>query len=234
MKGKKHSAEQIIKKLREAETMIATGKTIGQVVQALEISEQTFHRWRNQSGGMKAEEAKRLKELEIENKAEEALGRSSTRQRDFERGPRGKLPSPTRRRATVERVRTCRAVSQRRACRLLGQPRSSQRYAPRPKFAEEERIVKRWHEPAAKYPRYGYRMTTAKLRQEGCCVNFKRIHRLRRREGLKVPQKSVKRRRLGHDGNSCIRRKAEHKDHVWTWDFIHDRTATGQPLNPNI
>ena len=51
--------------------------------------------------------------------------------------------------------------------------------------------MKRLHELAAKYPRYGYRMTTAKLRQEGCRMNFKRIHRLRRQEGLKVPQKSV-------------------------------------------
>jgi len=68
MKGKKHNPEQIIKKLREAETMLATGKTIGQVVQSLEISEQTYHRWRNQYGGMKAEEAKRLKELEEENR----------------------------------------------------------------------------------------------------------------------------------------------------------------------
>jgi putative transposase len=68
MKGKKHSPEQIIKKLREADAMMATGKTIGQVVQSLEISEQTFHRWRNQFGGMKAEEAKRLKELEEENR----------------------------------------------------------------------------------------------------------------------------------------------------------------------
>lgn len=68
MKGKKHRPEQIIKKLREAEAMIAAGKTIGQVCQALEISEQTFHRWQNQYGGMKAEEAKRLKELEEENK----------------------------------------------------------------------------------------------------------------------------------------------------------------------
>jgi putative transposase len=68
MKGKKHSAEQIIKKLREADVMIATGKSLGQVCQALEVSEQTFHRWRNQYGGMKAEEAKRLKELEDENK----------------------------------------------------------------------------------------------------------------------------------------------------------------------
>ena len=68
MKGKKHSPEQIIKKLREADGMIAAGKTIGQVVMALEISEQTFHRWRNQYGGMKAEEARRLKGLEDENR----------------------------------------------------------------------------------------------------------------------------------------------------------------------
>ncbi len=66
--GKRHTAEQIIRKLREADTMMTVGKTIGQVVQVLEVSEQTFHRWRKQYGGMKAEEAKRLKELEQENK----------------------------------------------------------------------------------------------------------------------------------------------------------------------
>ena len=68
MKRKKHSPEQIIKKLREADAMLASGKTIGQACQTLEVSEQTFHRWRNQYGGMKAEEAKRLKELDDENK----------------------------------------------------------------------------------------------------------------------------------------------------------------------
>jgi putative transposase len=67
-RGKRHTPEQIIRKLREADTMLAVGKTIGQVVQVLEISEQTFHRWRHQYGGMKAEEAKRLKELDQENK----------------------------------------------------------------------------------------------------------------------------------------------------------------------
>ena len=66
--GKRHTPEQIIKKLREADAMIATGRSIGQIAQSLEVSEQTFHRWRNQYGGMKAEEAKRLKELEEENK----------------------------------------------------------------------------------------------------------------------------------------------------------------------
>jgi putative transposase len=68
MKRKRHNAEQIVKKLRDADAMLASGKTIGQVCQALEVSEQTFHRWRNQYGGMKAGEAKRLKELEEENK----------------------------------------------------------------------------------------------------------------------------------------------------------------------
>jgi putative transposase len=68
MKRKRHDPEQVIKKLRDADAMLASGKTIGQVCQALEVSEQTFHRWRNQYGGMKAGEAKRLKELEDENK----------------------------------------------------------------------------------------------------------------------------------------------------------------------
>jgi transposase-like protein len=67
MKRTRHSPEQIVAKLREADAMLGTGATIGQVCQKLGISEQTFHRWRNQYGGMKASEAKRLKELEIEN-----------------------------------------------------------------------------------------------------------------------------------------------------------------------
>ena len=67
MKRKRHSPDQIITKLREADAMLAAGATIGQVVQRLEISEPTLHRWRNQYGGMKAGEARRLKELEQEN-----------------------------------------------------------------------------------------------------------------------------------------------------------------------
>lgn len=67
MKRKRHGAEQIIAKLREADAMLTTGASIAQVCQRLEISEPTFHRWRNQYGGMKGDEAKRLKELEQEN-----------------------------------------------------------------------------------------------------------------------------------------------------------------------
>lgn len=67
MKRTRHSAEQIVTKLREAEAMLAAGRSVGQAVQALGVSEQTFHRWRTQYGGMKADEARRLKELELEN-----------------------------------------------------------------------------------------------------------------------------------------------------------------------
>jgi putative transposase len=90
--------------------------------------------------------------------------------------------------------------------------------------------VSRIHQLVRRYPRYGYRMITAKLRQEGWRVNLKRIYRLWRQEGLKVPKKARKKRRLGHSANSCVRRPSKHKDDVWTWDFIHDRTTTGQPL----
>src|SRR4051812_2385631 len=81
-----------------------------------------------------------------------------------------------------------------------------------------------------KHPRYGYRRIWALLRREGWRVNRKRVWRLWRREGLKVPRKQRKKRRLGSSANSCVRRPAEHKDHVWAWDFLHDRTADGGPL----
>jgi putative transposase len=83
MKSKRHTPEQIIKKLREADMLIAADKTIGQVTQALSISEQTFYRWRNQYGGMKAEEAKRLKQLEDENKRLKKLVAELTLDKDI-------------------------------------------------------------------------------------------------------------------------------------------------------
>jgi len=83
MKGKKHTPAQIIKKLREADVMLAADKTIGQVTQALEISEQTFHRWRKRYGGMKADEAKRLKQLEEENRRLKKLVADLTLDKDI-------------------------------------------------------------------------------------------------------------------------------------------------------
>lgn len=67
-KRKRHTPEQIVKKLRDAEAMLNAGKDLAAVLQALEVSEATYHRWQNQFGGMKSSEAKRLKELEEENR----------------------------------------------------------------------------------------------------------------------------------------------------------------------
>ena len=81
-----------------------------------------------------------------------------------------------------------------------------------------------------RHPRYGYRRIWALLRRDGWRVNRKRVYRLWRQQGLKVPRKQRKKRRLGCSANSCVRRPAEHKGHVWAWDFLHDRTADGRPL----
>lgn len=120
-------------------------------------------------------------------------------------------------------------ASERRACRVVQQPRSTHRYQPRGKEAEE-RLVMRMLELVREHPRYGYRRIWALLRREGWGVNRKRVYRLWRREGLRVPRKARKKRRVGSSANSCARRRAEHKDHVWAWDFIHDRTEGGGPL----
>jgi putative transposase len=120
-------------------------------------------------------------------------------------------------------------VSERGACRALKQPRATQRYRPRPREFER-RLVARMLELVREHGRYGYRRIWALLRREGWRVNRKRIYRLWRGEGLKVPRKQRKKRHLGQSANGCARRRAEYKDHVWAWDFIHDRSRDGRPL----
>jgi len=120
-------------------------------------------------------------------------------------------------------------VSERRACQVLGQSRSTQRYAPQ-EDEEEQRLVTRMLELVREHPRYGYRFITVLLRREGWSVNRKRVYRLWRQEGLQVPKKQRKKRRLGTAAGGCVRRRAEHKDHVWAWDFIFDRTENGRSI----
>lgn len=95
---------------------------------------------------------------------------------------------------------------------------------------DEPVLVRRMLELVGDHPRFGYRRIWALLRADGWRINRKRVYRLCRQEGLKVPVKTRKRRRLGTSENGCIRRRAEHKDHVWAWDFIHDRTCDGRAL----
>ena len=81
---------------------------------------------------------------------------------------------------------------------------------------------------ASRYGRYGYRRVTALLRKDGWHVNHKRVERIWRREGLKVPHKQPKRGRLWLNDGSCVRKRSEYRNHVWAYDFVHDRTHDGK------
>jgi putative transposase len=137
--------------------------------------------------------------------------------------------SPSRKRVAVCGLREKFAVSERRACEVLDQPRSCQRYEAQPRD-DERALVKRMLQLVRRRPRFGYRRIAALLRSEAWRASATRIYRLWRREGLKVPRKKRKRRRLGKSENGCHRRRAEHKDHVWCWDFVFDHTTSGSTL----
>jgi Transposase and inactivated derivatives len=122
-----------------------------------------------------------------------------------------------------------RGISQRRACRAVGISQRVARYK-HVRRVDEDALRSRIIELACNYGRYGYRRITALLRADGWCINHKRVERIWREEGLKVPQKQPKRRRLWINDGSCIRLRPEHKNHVWSYDFVEDRLTNGQKV----
>jgi putative transposase len=137
--------------------------------------------------------------------------------------------SAARRRACVEHVTAELDVSERFACRVLEQHRSTQRRAPEA-ADDEAALTEAIIDWARRYGRYGYRRVTALLRAEGWRVNHKRVERIWRREGLKVPPKQPKRGRLWLADGSCVRLRPERPNHVWAYDFVEDRTRDGRKL----
>ena len=131
-----------------------------------------------------------------------------------------------RRKITIHVCQTL-AVSERRACQVLGQARSTQ-HRIHEISGEEARLVADVTALATRYGRYGYRRITALLSEKGWQVNHKRVERIWRQEGLKVPEKQPQRGRLWLNDGSCIRLRPEHKDHVWSYDFVASRTADGR------
>ena len=120
-------------------------------------------------------------------------------------------------------------LSERRACQTIGQPRSTQRKPQRVRD-DEAPLTTAIIRLASAYGRYGYRRITALLRAAGWRVNHKRVERIWRREGLKVPAKQTKRGRLWLNDGSCIRLRPQYPNHVWAYDFVADRTVDGRPL----
>lgn len=142
------------------------------------------------------------------------------------------MVSPARRRDAVRFLVKKRRVSERRACRVVGQHRSTQRYAPVP--AEYElRLVARMNELAAEHPRWGYRMVWSLLRSEGWRVNRKRIMRLWRLEGHRVPPRrslASGRKAEGTAEKAIWNLPATRPNHVWSYDFMGSRTRDGGPI----
>ena len=127
----------------------------------------------------------------------------------------------------MARVREVLGVSERRACRVVGQVRSTQRY--RPTTADDEDgLTRAVVMLASEYGRYGYRRIWGLLDRAGWRVNLKRIARIWRREGLRVPQKQPQRGRLWLADGSCLRLRPCWPNHVWAYDFVEDRTHDGR------
>ena len=123
-------------------------------------------------------------------------------------------------------------VSERRACKIIGQDRSTQRYEKQPS-EEQEKLRDRVVDIATEYGRYGYRKVTEMLNLEGWDVGKDRVFTIWRQEGLKVPQKQPKRSRLWLADGSCVRHRPERRNHVWSYDFVSDQTYDGRMVTAN-
>ena len=121
-------------------------------------------------------------------------------------------------------------VSERRACRVLDPLRSTQRY-PLRRVDDERRLLREMRALARQRPRFGAQRIVRVLVERHWQVNHKRVHRLWKRENMQVPRKQHRRRRFsGGSENSCVRRRSQHKNHVWSYDFLTDRTEDSRQL----
>ncbi|WP_456306517.1 IS3 family transposase [Muricoccus nepalensis] len=223
-----HTPEEIVAKLRQVEVLTAQGKPVSEAVRAIGVTDQTYYRWRAEFGGLKLDQVRRLRELERENaRLRKAVSDLTLDKVILKEAANGKILSPARRRAAVGHVRDELGVSERRACAVLGQHRSTQRKVPH--AADDEAALTASIIGLAKqYGRYGYRRITALLRTEGWRCNHKRVERIWRREGLEVPARQPKRGRLWLNDGSCVRLRPERPNQVWAYDFVGDRTRDGR------
>ncbi|HTP82314.1 MAG TPA: IS3 family transposase [Alphaproteobacteria bacterium] len=228
MPRKIYKPEEIVAKLRQVDVLTSQGQSVAEAIRSIGVSEVTYYRWRQEFGGLKSDQVKRLKDLEAENtRLRRAISDLTLDKLILQEAAPGKLPSPARRRACVEHVRGALSISERRACAALGQHRSTQRKIPRGR-EDEARLTTDIVELVRQYGRYGYRKIAALLRRAGWLVNDKRVERIWRREGLKVPARQPKRARLWNADGSCLRLRAEHPNHVWSYDFVEERTHDGR------
>ncbi|MEI8179346.1 IS3 family transposase [Aestuariivirga sp.] len=229
MPRKKHTPEEIVAKLRQVDVHVSQGVATAEAVRQIGVTEVTYYRWRQEYGGLKLDQVKRLKELELENsRLRKAVSDLTLDKLILKEAAPGKLLSPARRRACIAHVRQALSISERRACAALGQHRSTQRKVPRGR-EDEEQLTKDLVVLIEAHGRLGYRKMAALLRStSGWVVNDKRVERIWRQEGLKVPRRQPKRSRIWPSDGACVRLRAERPNHVWSYDFVEDRTHDGR------
>lgn len=129
----------------------------------------------------------------------------------------------------MEQLQSKFSVSERRACRVLDQPRSTQRFVGQPKD-DDARLSQKILDFVRERPRWGYRRIAQLLRRSGELINVKRVYRLWRAAGLKVPQKRRLKRAIGQLANACHVQPAGFKNDVWSWDFVQGSTVSGRTI----
>ncbi|MGW5525295.1 IS3 family transposase [Gordonia sp. NPDC003950] len=228
---KRHSAEDIVRKLRRADELAAEGKTGEEIAADLEVSAATLYNWRRQYGGMDADAAKELKELREQNSRLKRLLADAELEKDALREiARGKFLSPAAKRAAIDMLKDVKNMSERMACKVVGLSRSAYRQLPLAQtpadpdaaLREQLRTYARTH------PRHGFRRAWAHLRfDDGIEVNKKKIHRLWKEEGLQV-RRAPRRKRAGQSSVPII--DADAPKVVWALDFQFDSTVDGKKV----
>ncbi|WP_371856499.1 IS3 family transposase [Nocardia anaemiae] len=226
---KRHSAEEIVRKLRRADELAAAGRSGEEIAAELGISAATMYNWRRQYGGVDTDAAKELKELREQNARLKRLLADAELEKDALREiAKGKILSPAAKRRAVDMLKDVMSVSERFACKVVGLYRSTYRRLPVAQTqADPDAGLRAWLRGyATKHQGHGFRRAWAALRfDEGSSVNKKKVHRLWREEGLQVREHSP-RKRAGCSSVPLV--DADAPKVVWALDFQFDSTVDGR------
>ncbi|MFI6315864.1 IS3 family transposase [Nocardia fusca] len=228
---KRHSAEDIVRKLRRADELAAEGLTGEQIAADLGVSAATLYNWRRQYGGMDTDAAKELKELREQNARLKRLLADAELEKDALREiKQGKILGPTAKRRAADMLRDRMGMSERFACKVVGLARSTYRRLPAAQTpVDPDAGARSWLRGyARRNPCHGFRRAWAALRfDEGLRVNVKRVHRLWREEGLQV-RAHHRRKRAGTSSVPAV--EADAPKVVWAMDFQFDATVDGRAV----
>ncbi|HYB38196.1 MAG TPA: IS3 family transposase [Mycobacterium sp.] len=229
---KKHSAEDVVRKLRRADELAAAGKTNEEIAAELEVSAATLYNWRRAYGGMDLDAVKELKELREQNTRLKRLLAEAELEKDALREvAKGKILSPDAKRRAVDMLKDVLGVSERLACKAIGLARSTYRRIPVAQTpADPDAELRQWlRDYSAKHPCHGFRRAWAALRHdERREVNKKKVHRLWTEEGLQRRVHSPRKRAGQSSWPAEV--AADAPKVVWALDFQFDSTIDGKAI----